>query len=338
MATQSYRVHLGLPAADKTNTKKNMAKSTKRNSLIKLVSAVSVTIFSLLVSFTGVFAWFLTINAVDNPATDITLENAGEFNFDYSLYYFDNDHNQVVKEDEGQDGLDLSLRTYDTSLSEDNTKFNNILRFQIVFASQDENKTRAITIKFTCDSTTIGAAYSPESTDVATRTFNDTKGYKFHYAKSDGTTGDFICDNISNLIQFKCFVYSYVIDGTTYTPNGSRPGLINTTSQIDLSTDTTVYNTASAIFGSQTSVNRFINAQSKSNEFTLTYNQIPGNVTRADFYVEYNYNSELLTQYIRNNEYLKNRTFGDDFNPADISLDVTFLKDISEIRLGTVLS
>lgn len=301
---------------------------------MKLVSAVSVTIFSLFVSFTGVFAWFTTKSKVDSNSTAFTVEKAGEFNFTYKLYYYDNKTKSVVCKDESSSTMDLSLQSFDTSVSETNDTFNNILRFDVDFTGKDTSKTRKMTTKVKCAATTVGSNYSPLQGETATRTFADKVGFKFNYSKTESgttTTGNYICDNISNIIQFKGFAYSYKI--------GSTVTKIDSTKTIDFTSNTTVYNTAKNIFNSMSSVSKFVSSTtSKNGEITFDFTGIPGGAESVEYYLEYNYNTDLLNQYIKNNEYLKNREFSEDFDPTEIDLNVTFLKDITELKLSTELA
>lgn len=268
-----------------------------------------------------------------SQSKNLAISNPKSLDINYDLYYQNTTTKDVVKVPGTTQDLDLSLQNYSTSISLTNEPFNNILRVVIDF-SGTATASKSVSLKSICTPRVIGSSYNigPEG---ATRTHNDTAGYKFHYKKTGEKEADFVCDYISNLIQFKGFLYSYSIGGTKYDPSSGHACLIQTDKRIDYTSDTTLFTSAESIFNDITAINTFVSGSSKNSTVNMAYSQIPAEATEVELFVEYNYNDNLITNYLNNCEYLRNREFGGSFDPTKESINVTFAKDLVSIEINT---
>lgn len=303
-------------------------KSTKK---LKIVCAVSTVLFSSLACVTGALAW-LSNPHFNTPASNFMAIKPIALNINFDLYYRNVITQNVVKVSGGDD-TDLSLQTYRTDISETNKPFNNILKMTIAFEG-GSSISRVLNTKINCIERTIGGIYNIGPAG-ATRTFIDTCGYKYHYVKEGEKENDFICDYISNLIQFKAYIYLYNIGDTKYLPDPSRECLIQTDKRIDYTSDETLFSSAKDIFDDISSANTFVSNGTKQKDINFSFASIPAEATSIEYYIEYNYNTELLNNYLNFCEYLRNREFDEGFDPTAADLNVAFQKDLVSIELTT---
>jgi len=308
-----------------------MGKLSKKK--IKIVCAASVAFFSLISMTTGVFAWFTSLASVDKASDNFVITTPKTMTSTYDLYYRNTTTKAVVKVPESTENIDLSLQAFNTSVCETNALFNNILRIVITFTDTSGTDTKSVTSKISCTQREIGSAYNVGPAG-ATRTYNDNAGFTFHYKKTGEEEADFICDYISNLIQFKGFLYSYNIGETKYLPSSDRPCLVDTEKRIDYTSDETLFTTAKAIFDERDDQKTFFNGTSKLTNFNMDFAGIPAAATKVEYFVEYNYNNDLISTYFVLCEHLKNRQFDGKFDPTKANLNVTFLKDLVSIELN----
>lgn len=292
----------------------------------KIIAATSMVIFSLFTCFTGVYAWF-------NVATHQELENTGAqvvvdsnaIDFSYRLYKYNSDKKQGEATD-GSSTLDLNLNKFDNLIRSRNINNNNILRFDVRFAihnEEDAGKNRNLNLNINCEHTTEGQAFDSGVTDSSTRRCIDTNGFKYSKT-SGGVTKDYVCNNMSNIIYFKAFPYSYTIgnvvtkcDSTLFT-EGS---------------DDEIYTRATEKFQSVNPVS-FVNndGSKKTSIINLNLNNynIPKNASNFVFYLEYSYNQTLV-----DNVFLENNEFGLKKNTSAGNIpEVSFAKDITSLVIN----
>lgn len=306
----------------------------KNTKSFKTICAFSIVAFSLISCVVGVFAWFSGIRNRDSESSNLTILNPQSLNLSYDLYYCHTTTKKVVKQSSNDDDFDLSLQTYSTSVSQTNEPFNNILRIVVDFGGTSQSGTKDLSLSIKSTEREEGSLYDigPEG---ATRTHVDTAGYKFHYKKTGEKEANFICDYISNLIQFKGFLYSYNIGDTKYLPSPERPCLVDTDKTIDYTSDETLFDSAESIFDDLEDFESFVSGASKSSSIDVDYTLIPAEASKVEFFIEYNYNDNLLNDYFNSCEYLRNREFGGTFDPTKASLNVKFVKDLVSIELNT---
>ncbi len=249
----------------------------KKTQLISLISLIATNVFCLVALSV---AWFAAKRTVDNAVNDITAIDASGLSIDYKVYGYDETNAQagVCKSDDPTTFPDpLALSDYDAFISSRNKYTNILVRVEITFSASTANKGILLTVN--CSSTDY--------------TKTETK---------DGKTTTSVIDNISNVIQFKCAVYSHTIgDATTVD-----------ISSIDETSAAKIYSTASEYFDTVSTSYSFVNIASTTSEGTTTYTytkpstqlQVLPSTTFAEncdscvLYLELDYNPKLIEHYL----------------------------------------
>ena len=100
-----------------------------KNKKIKIISATSAVLFSLLTCFTGVFSWFSAkSNQITNNGNMPITYDPAVIDMMYSLYKFDKNRKEGYLVDETTTELPFELNQYDTFITERNENNNSLLR------------------------------------------------------------------------------------------------------------------------------------------------------------------------------------------------------------------
>lgn len=237
----------------------------------------------------------------------------------FKLYKYDFDKKEGVEFVEGTTEFNLQLNDFDNFIRERNVNNNNIIRFNVALPHPSTSEgLRNLRVSSLLNPTTIGDNFYGGFTDSVSRTFIDEQGYKYHNASKDQ---NYICNNISNIIYFKGFVYSYVLDGVTH--------LYDDSIVIDESTPATTYRDATNEFIERTSEATFVSSGSKNNKLQFDLEQVDSRASSVVLYVEYNYNTDLVDSFLNNTEIVGAQDIG------MMSSRIAFQKDIQKITVSS---
>lgn len=284
---------------------------------LKLVSMISMVLFSLAVAFVGTVAWFTT--STDNKTKQAEMKlvwDADDSGITADLYKYDVNAKEVVQTHVSDD-TDLSLDKFDTFIRSNNPKKNNILRISATFSAinDDIRFSRDVTIRAAVKETVVDSDFNDGGK------LKDTLGY--HYTKSGK---DYVCNNISNVIDFKMFIYSYTQGGVTQKVLGAK----------DFNEDSkeSIYENASEVFKSISDSSTFVLNSLKENDLELTQSlDNVGQITNMVIYVEYSYNENLMDAFFANNEFIS-ESQASTFDPKK-GIDIEFNKDIKYIEVSS---
>lgn len=291
----------------------------------KIVStSLTIAGIATLIGFSvSTLAWYTNNKVGEGDGLDVQINVDSELiYFDFKLYKYDQMTKEGVEYVERQDAnFDLNLNKFDNFIRERNVNNNNIIRFHVTFTNYNvvDSEQKRITVNANIDSTKVGDPFDGAFTDSATRTYSDTLGYKYNKTNGD-ITKEYICNNISNIIYFKGFMYSYIIDGTTYYADDSI--------SIDESTADSTYKTATEAF-KNFDENRFITGSSKSTSLRLDLDEINIKAEEAIFYIEYNYDTDLVDTFLNDTEIVGSQ------DVTMMGSNIEFMKDIKEIIIST---
>lgn len=286
--------------------------------MLKTICATSIVLFSLLTLFTAAFAWFQLKSDEDLAQTVFKINSSSDlvsFNYDVYRYNFSTKQGYKTK---GSSETDLSLNKYDSFIRERNANNNNILRFDITFGGINESSkfSRNISVLVNSLETAVGSSFNGG-------TSADKTGYK--YNKNAET---YICNNISNIIQFKSFVYSYTyLDGNTPV---NKKLVTDSKYAFDETSEASIYAGAANYF-KILSPKTFVANSSKVTTIEVGEQlSNAGQITSLVFYVEYNYNEELVQDFFENNEFFDNESL-QEFDPDGKTIE--FNSDILTITV-----
>lgn len=120
----------------------------KSKSLLKVISATSVCVFSLMSVFTGVFAWFTNIRQQNNSAENLEIE-ADDINAKFFLYQVNTSTLEATDRGDNNTLLDIrnfSMNTYDTIFVARNKYTAALVRIQISGDSLKESGEISLTL------------------------------------------------------------------------------------------------------------------------------------------------------------------------------------------------
>ncbi len=163
----------------------------------------------------------------------------------------------------------------------------------------------------------------------------DSTDYTKTETDDDGKTTTSVIDKISNVIQFKCAVYSHTVGDTT---------TVDITS-IDESSAATIYSTASTYFDTVSSYDSFVNIASTTSGDTTTYtytkpstklqilssDAFAENCDSCVLYLELDYNPKLIQHYLDVDTY---STEGSSLDLITSGNQVSFSSDLSSMMVG----
>lgn len=289
----------------------------------KLVSTcVTIGFIATLIGLSvSSYAWFSANKRPTATGMEMKVEvdtNLVDINF--KLYKYDFDKKEGVEYIEGREGFNLQLNDFDNFIRERNVNNNNIIRFNVSLpnASSSEGK-RKIKVSATSLESVIGNNFDGGFTDGVARTYIDEEGYKYHNASKDK---DYICNSISNIIYFKGFAYSYVLDGETYK--------VDNNITIDESTPATIYRDATNEFVKRAEEFSFINGSIKDNQLEFNLEEVNAKASSVVFYVEYNYKVDLIDTFLADTEIVGSQDIG------MMSNRINFMKDIEKISISSI--
>ena len=173
------------------------------------------------------------------------------------------------------------------------------------------------------------ASGSADTEDDKQRKHSDIVGYKY---TCEGET--YICNNISNVVEFKFFIYSYTdSEGVTHAYDEDLLPL----GSITESDDNLTYTQVSDIFNNKTGefddyskpITFFDDAtKQKSKSDFIEVNDLDPTTRSLVLYVQYNYNESLIQSFLQDTELIEN-------DNSALAARVTFLKDIEIIAFTT---
>lgn len=237
----------------------------------------------------------------------------------FKLYKYDFDKKEGVEYVEGTESFNLQLNDFDNFIRERNVNNNNIIRFNVTLPHPSASEgLRNFRVSASLNETVIGDPFNGGFTDTVSRTYRDTTGYWYNNAQKGKA---YICNNISNIIYFKAFVYSYVLDGVTH--------LYDDSIVIDESTPATTYRDATSEFVERTAEATFVTDGSKSNSLQFDLEQVDSRASSVVLYVEYNYNTDLVDSFLANTEIVGAQDIG------MMSSRIAFQKDIQKITVSS---
>lgn len=297
----------------------------KRNKIIYalLINCGVIGVTLLMSIFTFSVAWFSNNKTVktNGMITKVKVDPC-LLSIDYELYKYDRDIKSGVKYIQNSENIDLSLNQFDNFIRERNANNNNILKFTVSFLGTSEY-TRSLSLDIKCLESVIGEEFDNgyETTSVE-RTHLDAKGYQYKTGSSDSK---YICNNISNVISFKILPYSYTIEDV------ENKFDIASEITIDESTDALIYSSATTAFKALESI-QFASETDKTNT-NLNYeiHNIPAGVSKVIYYVEYNYDTDLIDAFLSPNEIITNSGI----DMLDTNATISFLEDIEYFEFKT---
>lgn len=280
---------------------------------MKIVTAVSVTLFSLLTCFTGVFAWFVVTGIANNESSNFNvITDPNIMNFELSLYKYDYDEKAGYRLYENDPDFTFMLNKYDKFLTERNTNNNNILRFELSFThtlSSEQN--RKVNFDFKCTPTGIGEKFDNGIKDTKDRRHIDAEGYKYSCESIN-----YICNKISNVIYFKVLPYTYIKNGSTYK--------FDTSINIDETNPANTYANATSAFANVTGKS-FVNNKTKSTKITDNSIIVDPAATGMVLYIEYSYVPSLVEDFLYPNEFVESPETAEIFIGG---VNIEFFKDV----------
>lgn len=239
----------------------------------------------------------------------------------FKLYKYDQDEKCGLEYVEGSDGFNLDLNDFDNFIRERNAYNANIIRFHVSLpnAGGSELAYRKISVTADIDETVIDSNFNGGFTDRVQRTYNDEQGYKYHNASQDH---DYMCNNISNIVYFKGFAYTYEVDGVTHKVDESIT--------IDESSPTSIYLGARDVFESRSTQFTFVSGGEKSTQLQFDLEEIDSKATSIIFYIEYNYNIDLVDTFLNNTEIVGSQ------DTSMMSSRIVFQKDINTVTISAM--
>lgn len=297
----------------------NLGKSLKA----KIVSsAVTIGGIGAVIAFAvSSFSWFHVNKKVTSSGMKTQIfADINLVDFDFMLYKYDFD----LKEGVGfsEEDFDLGLNKFDNYIRERNINNNNIIRLNATLphSKASGEGDREIFVNVNCSESEVGSNYDAHVTErtPVNRTHSDENGFKY-----DANSHTYYCNNTSNVIQFKCFVSEYVVDGvkTVLTP------------ELDETNADTTYKTATNIFkGMEDAEKSFIEDSVKDDNIVVSSNKIPSIVSNFVLYIEYNYNEALVDEFLRNTEFFSSSGQGTQILEGNM---IGFNKDIEQIRISS---
>ena len=298
---------------------KNLGKSLKA----KIVSsAVTIGGIGAVIAFAvSSFSWFHLNKTV--TGTGMKTQIFADINlvdFDFMLYKYDFDLKEGVGYSE--EDFDLGLNKFDNYIRERNINNNNIIRLNATLPHSKASGAgdREIYVNVICSESEVGSRYDAHVTErfPVNRTHSDENGFKY-----SANSNTYYCNNTSNVIQFKCFVSEYTVDGvkTVLTPD------------LDETTDDSTYKTATNIFkGMENREKSFIENSVKDDNIVVSSNSIPSTASNFILYIEYNYNEALVDEFLRNTEFFSSSGQGTQILEGNL---IGFNKDIEQIRISS---
>lgn len=292
-------------------------KQKKNSKSLKVICATSAVIFSLFTCFTGVFAWFYTNAQSKTQSGQIEVKaNPNLIDLSFTVYKYDAESKQGKKYVEGDPDFDLSLNKFDNFIRERNVNSNNVMRFVLSFPNRFSEQTkRDVFFSITCDSSETGTTFDPGIIDTKERKHKDNNGYKYTCESVD-----YVCNNISNVVYFKVLPYTYTINGVSHKFDES----IN----IDETNDSNTYFDATNYFQTQSTKSMFVNNGTKATEIDIDIEAIVGNADNIVLYVEYNYDTNLIDEFLKPNEFCEKTTTSEFFG-----VNIDFFKDVLVFEL-----
>lgn len=272
------------------------------------------------------YAWFSANKVTTGKGMNLKTEiDTNLINLDFKLYKYDFDMKEGVEYIEGTESFKLDLNDFDNFIRERNVYNNNVIRFNayIPAAEGAEGGKRKLSLVANVPETTIGEKFNGGFTDRVNRTYVDNSGYKYH---NDNDSKDYTCNNISNIIYFKALPYSYKIGDsiTLWDENINFEGTLENPATADQ-----IYKGATVEFGKHEKKSSFISSGSKGNLLTLDIVELDARATNVVFYIEYNYNIELIDAFLQNTEIVGAQDIG------MMSSRIVFQKDIEKITIAS---
>jgi len=267
------------------------------------------------------YAWYSANKQVTGTGMNLKVEvdtNLVDINF--KLYKYNADTKEGTEYIEGKEGFDLKLNKYDNFIRERNTYNSNILRFNVSLpnAKGSEESYRKIAISARLNATVEGSDFNGGFKDEVKRTHVDTTGYQYKNAAKDK---NYLCNNISNIIYFKGFAYSYVLNNQTYK--------VDDQISIDETTATSIYEDTTDVFAGITEKATFVTSSGKQNEIQFYLENINSKASSVVFYVEYNYNGSLIDSFLANTEIVGSQ------DTSMMASTIEFQKDIDRIIISS---
>jgi len=257
------------------------------------VCGVTTVIFSLLTLFTGVGAWFMTVTVVEQQSNSFSVTKTQLIAFEgdtYDIYCCDLATDNPIMIEDG----DLALGNYNIYLPNRNSFCRRIIHFKLLFPSGVE---RASTVTLSS------------------------------FCTADYSASNSIIPSISNMIEFKYFVNSndnLIANKTVKEAYSTLHDAFDNISTKYLFAERTVVAGENEGDPSTISVN-------KTKTLVLNIADMvanPSPTQKMDLYFQYDYNEELIGDYI-------NEKKGGDPHFFD-NTDITFTPDITEIKFDLV--
>lgn len=305
------------------------AKRRNRIIYVLLANAGIICVSLCMALFSMSVAWFSNNKNVSGNGMQVQVKvdpNIMDISFDLYKYDFDQKNGIKLSEAEATSGENLSLNKYDNFIKTRNVNNNNIIRFNIEFGGT-VSTTRKLNLSLKCLETEANTTFDNKISTQGTRTHNDGVGYKYNNG-----TKDFVCNNISNVIEFKYFAYTYTIGETTTK--------FNTNISIDESSDASVYASATNIFNNKDlniQPTYFVNKSSNnfvknSTSINLTVNNVNGATESMVFYLQYNYSESLIDNFLSPNEMIETNT---GLDVLRTNATIKFIEDIESILFSS---
>lgn len=309
------------------STKKQIAKSA-----VMLAFAGSLLAFGI-----SSYAWFVNNQVSDGHGLSTKVDvDTDLVDIDFMLYKYDRDEKVGVGYKQSSTDFDLALNDFDNFIRDRNVNNNNIIRFHVTLPNSEGSTAefRTVTVSSTVRATTEGETFDGAFGDSERRTYNDTVGYKYHNIDE---SADYTCNNISNIIYFKSFMYSYsTVDYTdkehpVTTETKKVPSLNFDEYNPDDSEDNDkVYKDVTEHFATLETKFSFVQNGNKSAQIQFSMDQIPAKTSELIFFVEYNYNIDLIDSFLTNTEKISGAQ-----DTEILASKIHFMKDIESIKISS---